>query len=268
MNTAILISSCDKFKDCWEPMIFSIKKYWPDCPFSIYFISNYEEIEDDKIKFIKVGEDLGFCSNLKNAISSIETKYVIYFQDDYFLTENVNNDTILNHINYCNDNDINFLKIHSNDFFYRDNFRINNSDYCNNPIDVRYSINTAIAIWDKNLLLTLCIDGYNGWQWERNIINYIKENNINIRSQVIHSSMKDDLTIKTIEGGAVMKGKWTIQGYEFLKQYGFNSLINKRNVEGKFINYLAKKYNHNPKSILRLPIAVTLRLLLKFKVNI
>lgn len=268
MNTSIVISSCDKFKDCWEPMIFSIKKYWSDCPFPIFFISNYDEIEDDKIKFIKVGKDLGFCSNLKNALKKIESDFIIYFQEDYFLTKSVNTCNILKHINHCYENDIDFLKIHANDFFYRDNLRIGNTDYCSNPANLRYSINTAIAIWDKKLLESLCIDGYTGWQWERNIIEYIKDEKIEINSRVIHSSKINELSIRTIDGGAVAKGLWTITGYNFLKQFGFGSLIEKRKVEGRFITYLAKKYNYNPQSILRYLPAITLRLLQKFKINI
>lgn len=268
MDTSIIISSCDAFEDCWEPMIYSIEKYWIDCPFPIYFISNYKEIESEKVTFIKVGKDLGFCSNLKNALKQIGTKYIIYFQEDYFLNKKVPDNHIKNHIDHCESECVDFLKIHNNDFLFRDKLRINNSDYCKNPIDSRYSINTSIAIWNKALLENLCIEGYSGWEWERNIINYINNNDIIINSEILHSSVYKDKSISTISGGAVAKGKWTLNGTEFLLKNGFNNLIGKRKVEGKMLSILAGLYNKNPNSIVKYPITLIVRLLNKFSINI
>ena len=261
MNTAIVISSCDKFKDCWEPMIFSIKKYWSDCPFPIYFISNYEEIEDEKIKFIKVGKDLGFCSNLKKALKSIDDKYIIYFQEDYFIENSVNTKSILNHLNYCEENNIHFLKI-SDDLILKDKFRIEKSIYCLNDINEKYSINTAIAIWNKSKLEELCVDGYSGWDFERKIITYIKKNNIKINSQVIHSSCYLKEGIPSPPETAVRKGKWTKFGFEFLKNNGFNYLISNRKIEGKLVTFFSSIYSTN--SILRYPIALLMRIAQKY----
>jgi len=268
MKTAVLISSCDAFNDCWAPMIYSLKKYWSDCPFPIYFISNYYKIDDEKIKFINVGIDKGFASNLSFALKKIECDYIIYFQEDYFLTDYVNTDAIQKHIIHCRENNIVFLKIHANDFLFRDNYRINESDYCKNPIDIRYSINTSVAIWERETLEKLCVEGYSGWEWERNIISFINKNGIEINSEMLHSSCYKEKGIISLPGGAVAKGRWTQNGVTFLRKYGFNDVIEKREVEGKFITRLGEFYNHHPKSLLRFPIVIVLRLLLKYKINI
>ena len=59
-------------------MIFSLKKYWPDCPFPVFIVSNYEEIHDDSVIFLKVGEDKAFASNLKKALEMIDFQFIIY----------------------------------------------------------------------------------------------------------------------------------------------------------------------------------------------
>jgi hypothetical protein len=268
MKTAVLISSCDAFYDCWAPMIYSLKKYWPDCPFPIYFISNFNKIDDEKIKFINVGEDKGFASNLGFALNKIECDFIIYFQEDYFLINDVNTEAIQKHINHCIENNIGFLKMHGNDFLLRDNNRINDSDYCKNPIDVRYSINTSVAIWERETLAKLCVEDYSGWDWERNIISFIKKNGIEINSEMLHSSCYKEKGIISLPGGAVAKGNWTQNGVTFLRKYGFNEVIENRKVEGKFITRLGGFYNRHPKSVLRFPIVIVLRLLLKYKINI
>jgi hypothetical protein len=267
MKTAIVISSCDAFIDCWTPMIYSLNKFWADCPYPIYFISNDKKINDEKIKFINVGEDKGFASNLKYALNQIECDYVIYFQEDYFLTDHVNAEAIKNHISHCYDNNIDFLKIHANDFLLRDNYRIGESDYCANPIDVRYSINTSVAVWKKDTLEKLCVEGYSGWDWERNIISFMKSNGIVINSEMLHSSCYKDKSIISLAGGAVTKGRWTQVGKSFLLENGFKDLLEKRDIEGKFIASIGKFYNQHPKSVLRFPIVVVVRIFLKFNIN-
>lgn len=267
MKTAIVISSCDAFSDCWIPMIYSLNSFWADCPYQINFISNKKKFNDKKIRFINVGKDKGFASNLKYALNQIDADFIIYFQEDYFLTTHVNTIAIMNHINYCYDRNIDFLKIHANDFLLRDNYRIGESDYCMNPIDVRYSINTSIAIWKKDTLKKLCVEGYSGWDWERNIISFIKTNNIKVKSEILHSSFYKDKSIISVSGGAVMKGRWTQAGKAFLLENGFEDTLESRDVEGKFVAYLVRYYNLHPQSILKFPIASLLRILIKYNFN-
>lgn len=268
MKTAIVISSCDAFIDCWNPMISSLNKFWEDCPFPIYFISNNKKFNNEKIKFITVGVDKGFASNLKYSLKQIDCDYVIYFQEDYFLTNFVNTEAIMKHISHCYNNNIDFLKIHANDFLLRDDFRNADSDYCTNPIDVRYSINTSVALWKKDTLEKLCVEGYSGWDWERKIISFIKSNSISLKSEILHSSCYKDKGIITIQGGAVAKGRWTQNGKSFLLENGFEDVIEKREVEGKIITNLGKFYNLHPRSLMRFPIVFLLRILLKLKINI
>jgi len=268
MKTAILISSCDAFDDCWGPMIYSLKKYWSDCPYPIYFISNFHKIDDEKIHFINVGKDEAFASNLKFSLQELSCDYIIYFQDDYFLVDYVNTEAIKTHVSHCHEKDIDFLKLHANDFFLRDNYRIGDSDYCTNPIDLRYTINTSVAVWKKSTLETLCVEGYSGWEWERSIISYIHKQGININSEMLHSSCYKTKAIVTLSGGAVAKGRWTRNGMHFLQNNGFEDLFEKREVEGKLITHLAVVYNRYPKSLLKYPIVAVLRFLQKIKINI
>lgn len=267
MKIAVLISSCDAFNDCWAPMLYSLKRYWPDCPFPIYFISNYNKIDDPGIEFINVGKDNGFASNLGFALNKIDCDYIIYFQEDYFLSENVNTVAIIGHINHCYENNIDLLKIHGNDFLLRDQYRINDSDYCINPLDIRYSINTSVAIWKREILARLCVKGYSGWNWERNIISFIESNRIKINSEILHSSCYKEKSIITLPGGAVAKGRWTQNGVFFLRRFGFENVVSRREVEGKFITLLGEFYNHHPRSPLRFPIVFLLRSFLKLKIN-
>jgi hypothetical protein len=267
MTTAILVSSCDAFSDCWLPMIHSFRKYWPDCQHPINFVSNFEGIEDEGVTFVKVGQDKGFGSNMKRALEVIKADYVILFLDDYFLKEPVNNYIVNDHITHCIEKHVDFLKIDNSDIIYRDEKRIEDSFYCANPLDIKYSLNAAIAIWKKETLQSLCVEGFSAWDFERKGIDYINKSNININSETILSANFGKYTIKKIGGaGAVRKGRWTNEGINFLKENNFNSLISKREKEGEFTRYLTSLYS--PSSLFWILPGLILRIIQKLKINI
>jgi hypothetical protein len=85
-SVSIIVSSCDAFFDCWRPFAFFWRKFWPDCPFPVYLIVNEFEVRSSFIKPIRVGPDQGWATNMQRALAKITTPYVIYFQEDYFLT--------------------------------------------------------------------------------------------------------------------------------------------------------------------------------------
>ena len=267
MKTSIIISSCDLYSDCWLPMIHSFQKFWKDCPYEICIISNYEQLNEDGVRFIPVGEHKGFGSNMKKALELIDSDYIIFFLEDFFLKEKVNNFMINSHLIHCVKNSVDFLKIDSSDIIFRDELRINNSIYCLNPLDKKYSLNAAIAIWNKSALKSLSIEGFSAWDFERKGIDYIRKNNISIKSQTLFSSSFNGNTIKKIHpAGAVTKGKWTIEGVRFLKENNFNYLISKRKIEGKFSRYLTSFYS--PNSFFWFPLGLILRVIQKLKINI
>ena len=90
-SVAIVISSCDAFFDAWRPFHSFLRKFWPDCPFPIFLITNELEISSPRIHAIAVGPDRGWSSNLIAALEQIAFPHILYFQEDYFLTEPVRN---------------------------------------------------------------------------------------------------------------------------------------------------------------------------------
>ena len=123
----------------------------------------------------------------------------------------------------------------------RDKYRIGNSDYSENKPNIRYSINTAIAIWKVATMKPLMMDGWNGWYYERNIIPYIKEHHIQLKSETLHSSVVNEKGIWTIQNGAIVRGVWTYPAVEFLKENDMEYLISQRPIMGKLTNFLYTK---------------------------
>lgn len=233
-KAVLLVSSCDYFSDCWEPFIHSFIKYWPDCKWPMYIISNNNDIPcPNGIQFIKVGEDKLFASNLKNAIKQIDSEYIIYLQEDYFLNMMVNNDAIEKHISYCIDHNIDYLRLGPP---YLNGHIIDNI-YIQNSLRQKYALCLQAAIWKKDSLEKLLIEGWSGWDFEYRIQDYAIKNGIDLNILSLRNNTKN-IGINYVTGTAVRKGKWTLSGYKFLANEGFSDLLSRRKVEGYIFFHL------------------------------
>ena len=51
---SILINTCDKFEDCWNPFFKLFKLYWPDCSGIIYLNTEYKDYSYPGLNIIPV----------------------------------------------------------------------------------------------------------------------------------------------------------------------------------------------------------------------
>lgn len=264
-KVAIMITSCDAYQDCWEPIIYSLDKYWPDCEYPRYIVTNYKDAKLPNTTIVKVGDDhRSWCNLARMGMDAIPEEYVIYFQDDYWLNQRVNNEAIKRHVKYFEEKQLDFLKIY--DDMPRDNYRIDNSDYCENRPNIRYSINTAIAIWRKSTISKLMVQDWSGWEFERKVIPYIHEKCIEIKSQTLHSSVVKEKGINTIEENAIVRGVWTQSAVAFLKENGMEDVLAGRKIMGPITQWLYG-LSPLPQSVLRYPSWGALKVLKWLKVN-
>lgn len=223
-QVAIVVSSCDAFQDCWEPFIFSCEKYGCDCPYNIFIVSNNASISTatGNIQFLKVGADQKWASNLRIALQKISTEYIIYLQEDYFFNKMINWSEVQTHIDYCIENQIDYLRL---TLPYIPG-EIKDKHYTQNKLDQAYSVCLQAAIWRKSILENLCVEGWSGWDFERHVSALIREQVPDFKFLGLSRGAKGQ--IPYVRGTAVRKGKWTNPGWRFLRKNGFGGLLNKR----------------------------------------
>lgn len=264
-KVAIMITSCDAYRDCWKPMIFSLDKYWPDCEWPRYIVTNYADEELPNTTIIKVGDDLrSWCNLARMGMEQIDADYILFFQEDYWLGRKVDNEAIIAHVKYMDENHVDYLKIQ--DDIRRDNLRIGDTDYCMNPIDRRYAFNTAIAFWRKSVVPQLLPEDWDGWKFERQITPYVAEHDIKINSQTLYSSFYSAKGITVILEAAIVRGVWTPAAVEFLRENGMEDILPKREVMGP-LNQWVRSHCPGRQSIWRWPFWGVLHVLNKHKLN-
>lgn len=159
----ILVSSFDGFSDCWRPFCHGIKKYWPDCPYPIFLITNNKDFEDERVTALSVGKDRGWSQNLLSALDEIDTPYVMYFQEDYWISHEVNTSVIKDYVAAMEKWGINYLRLLA--------FPQPDGDF---PADSRlgviateaaYRTSVQISLWRKTILQEL-VDPTEKTAWE------------------------------------------------------------------------------------------------------
>lgn len=90
-DLTIFVNTSDSFDDCWKPFFKLFKLYWPNCPFPIVLNTETKEFSYKglNIRCTKVAHNksdkLGWSECLMRALDSIDSTYILYLQEDYFL---------------------------------------------------------------------------------------------------------------------------------------------------------------------------------------
>ena len=99
MGFRILISSCDKYSDCWEPFFQCMSQFWPSHRLPVSLVTDSLDYSNERVhvETIKTTSKRGPCTwsqSLDRSLERIHEEYVLYMQDDYFLRSPVNQTNI------------------------------------------------------------------------------------------------------------------------------------------------------------------------------
>lgn len=218
-NTAVVILTCKKYKQLWGPFFILLDKYWADCPFKIYMVSDYEKYEHEKVSAIEIGQDLGFTNNLLFGLNKIVENNIIYFQEDYLFNNYFDTQRIENCIAHMADFNVSCLRLvpcpgpsssweHSTDFGV-----LQKGD--------QYRISTQTAIWNKEYLKSMLVPGESGASFEM-----MGTKRSYLRNETLLSVWRDSADYP---GGptpyfisAVTRGVWEDGALELLKKEGIS----------------------------------------------
>lgn len=167
---SLLVLSCDKYNDLWDNFFRLRDLFWPNCDFNWYLVTESSDYNYNNVTVIHTGEDLNWTGRLKYALEIIDTPYIGWYLDDFYISEKVNNSLIhelvdkmekenIDHVNVSDVFDSLIKMPEPHEYHDKYLFKI--------PRHKKYGISTAAAIWDKNYLLRILgNEDKNAWQFE------------------------------------------------------------------------------------------------------
>lgn len=229
-STSIVVSSCDKFQDVWNPFFTLFFRYWPDCPFPIFLIANRLSYPDDRVKTILTDEDRGWAANLRLVLDKVPTPYVLYLQEDYLLEGKADTATILALAAYLSQHRAGCLRLYPSpgpDLPCADN---NHLGVISKTAPYRVSLQAAL--WDKEVLRSLLVDGESGWDME------IKGTERSRSQDVPFFSVKRDPATDQVTNlalpyfcTAIVRGRWVRQAVKLCQSEGLIIDARRRPIE-------------------------------------
>jgi hypothetical protein len=221
---SIIISSCDNFSDVWDPFFTLFFKYWSNCPFKIYLISENKTYPNKRVSMISLGEDKKWASNIKLALQKIDTPYFIYLQEDYLLKSPVDTKRINKLLDFAIKNDAGCLKLFP--LPKPDKKLTDNPELGEITKGKLYSVSLQAAIWKKEVFESLLVDGETGWNMEFNG----SRRSVNISEPFLSVYIK---ALNYPDRTAIKKGMWLYDAMKLCQKEGLKIDKTKRKVEKK-----------------------------------
>lgn len=111
----IFISSCDRYSDTWYPFFTLLSKYGGSlCNRPICLCSETKTYTHPSlsIRTFKYKKHATWSQRVIEALSTIETEYILFIIDDYFLLDYINEETLQRTLDYLNSHkDVGYLAI-------------------------------------------------------------------------------------------------------------------------------------------------------------
>ncbi|MBQ6570222.1 MAG: hypothetical protein IJL87_08185 [Clostridia bacterium] len=105
-DVSILVNTCDLYEDAWNPFFRLLQIQWKDCPKKVYLNTETKKYTDPYFDVVTVNSSPGdkWGARLLKAIDKIDTEYVFFFLEDFFIQKPVNTDILETAIS-CLDNE-------------------------------------------------------------------------------------------------------------------------------------------------------------------
>jgi len=227
-HVSFLISSCDGFSDCWRPYYHGLHKYWPDCPYDVFIVTNIKDSGDSSVQAIKVGEDKGWSRNTLQALSEITTPYVIYTHEDFWISKRVQTNAIEEYVALMDKDNADYIRLYpcpepDYEFGYDKRLGVL-ADHA------AYRTSLQVAIWRKRVFKELIVEAENPWQFEVNGTDRSKK----YGSRFLSVKRFWDSDRKPFHYGidyvctAINKGKWSKEAKHYALQEGLSIDFSKR----------------------------------------
>ncbi len=166
----IVVSSCDKYEELWKPFFKLLKLSWMDVPCPIVLNTESKNYVDESVKVRCLHPDadngkLNWGGRLKRILRQIDTEYVLFLLDDFFVDGWVDKDKIADCIRWMDEDSsisvFSFMEVFADKY--------NDKRYPGferRKLIGEYKFNCQAGIWRRKHLIQYLRNGESPWEWE------------------------------------------------------------------------------------------------------
>ena len=244
---SLLVMSCDRYADLWNPMSDCLKTFWPDCPFEILLSTeSLNPAPETAYQRVIHSGSAAWSGRLLDTLNAIETPYTMLLLDDLWPCQSISTAAIERMLDLMERDGIGDVHLRNEGTDQRDYEK--DPAYRIYASGAPYRISASASVWNTAFLKSVLRPEESAWEFER-IGSYREE----ARQMPVLVCKSSPLSV-VCDSGAVEQGKWEPRALAFAKEQGISVDSTKRPVKS-WRDRLKKSiksfvYNANPKLIL------------------
>lgn len=212
-DCTLLVNSCDSYSDLWEPYFKLLEVFWPDCPFPIVLNTESKTFKHDKfdIKTFSMyteenKAEIPWGQRLIETLSRIETKYILFTLDDYYLKAPPNVELLRQCFEWMEENP------NISVFYFLDRLSVIKDNkypgFAKIPLEREYRIKCQMGLWRRDKLLSYIMPHESPWQWETEGTIRCRQYKDDFYAVDNDSTLPKVFSYSAVYGGAVHRGRW------------------------------------------------------------
>jgi hypothetical protein len=216
-----IVLTCDSYSDLWLMYINFFDKYWPDCPFDKYIVTNHKSISNTSFEFINIGKDDSWSDGLLKAIAKLKNKheYIFVTLEDRPIIEKVDQLKLNSILHTFFQVDGNFLSLFTQDNMGKPTSKFNNFFGLIDKGSL-YRPTCVYSLWKISVLEDLLDRQENAWEFER--FGSVRSDKYDGFYMTYNNFFKMSNT--------VIKGKWQRSEYNLILNLGYTPDLSAREI--------------------------------------
>lgn len=235
-NLTLFVSSADSYSDCWLPFFELLEKNWPECNFNIILNSEKKVFTYKNLPILcpvvqnKHKDTLPWGRRLKETLEYVQTDYILWILDDFFIRSKVNHRAFLEIFSYMIQNNIPHVSLMDQP---GPNYEIAFDKLVARGRESKYLISLQVGLWKTEVFNKYVLDHESPWNMEL----------LGTKRAYVYSESFYSLNPKYIEKedyifnylfdckgdklttGAIKRGKWISEVPDFLNNEGIRHSI-------------------------------------------
>lgn len=203
-----LINTCDTYSDSWTGFFQLLDIQWPDFQLDIVLNTETKEFtfSDFNIRTIHFQgkEKMAWGERLIETLKRIDTKYILFFLDDFYLTDKVRVYEIEKCYNYMEENSnivyFSFFPVEDTDNKISEKY----IGFEKRPQRGKYRYNCQIALWNREKLISSLRRHESPWEME--LYGSIRSRRCNDEFYTLSAKVSPIFCYQN--GGVIMRGRW------------------------------------------------------------
>lgn len=225
-KVTVLINSCDLYKSAWEPFLELFLIQWPDCPYDFVINSETLDYTGNKKNVKAVHPDdknMTWTQRFRYALNHIESEYVLFFIEDYFVLKPVNTRVFEHAVKVMDENpNVGMISLASTQKTGIKTDDYEDNDFYSRKIDEKNLIWCRTNLYRKDYLLKLLRDHETIWNFESYASYRAMKLPYIILQQNNNSPETFTFSVKVENGIGITRRKWLKGNVDLFKKYNIN----------------------------------------------